>query len=82
MPDFSKKPVDDQEHERPEDMVESSSELEEDAARSLEDAADSHGTLEGYYAINNEPKQAEEDIADELEQARGSKAGDKKGKSA
>ncbi|HEY7209687.1 MAG TPA: hypothetical protein VH477_05390 [Bryobacteraceae bacterium] len=40
------------EHEKPENLVESPHQ-EEQAARSLEDAVDSHGTLEGYYAMNN-----------------------------
>jgi hypothetical protein len=43
---------DQNEHERPEDMVESPGEAEQ-AARSLEDAASSHATLQGYYAVNN-----------------------------
>ena len=42
------------EHERPQDMVEESTELEREAARSLQDAADSHETLQGFFAINNE----------------------------
>jgi hypothetical protein len=42
------------EHEKPQDMVESSQELEREAARSLEDAADSHGTLQGFFAVNDE----------------------------
>ena len=42
------------EHERPEDMVESSTELEKRAARSLEQAANSNQSLEGFEAINNE----------------------------
>ena len=52
-----------EEHERPEDMVESPG-LAEEAARTLEDAVDSHGTLEGYYAMNNEkpPKEVVEEI--------------------
>lgn len=41
-----------EEHEKPENLVEAPGEAER-AARSLEDAADSHGTLEGYYAMNN-----------------------------
>lgn len=41
-----------EEHERIEDMVEEPGEAEQ-AARSLEDAVDSHGTLDGYYAMNN-----------------------------
>ena len=43
---------DQEEHEKPQDMVEESQELERDAARSLADAADSHATLEGYYSMN------------------------------
>jgi hypothetical protein len=42
------------EHEQPQDMVEESTELEREAARSLQEAADSHQTLEGFFAINNE----------------------------
>lgn len=41
-----------EEHERIEDMVESPH-LAEHAARSLEEAADSGATLEGYESINN-----------------------------
>ena len=41
-------------HEKPQDMVESSQELEREAARSLQDAADSHATLQGFFAINDE----------------------------
>jgi len=41
-------------HEKPEDMVESSQALEREAARSLEDAADSHATLQGFFAVNDE----------------------------
>jgi hypothetical protein len=41
-------------HEQPQNMVEESTELEREAARSLEDAADSHATLQGFFAINNE----------------------------
>ncbi|HLH03602.1 MAG TPA: hypothetical protein VKX25_12590 [Bryobacteraceae bacterium] len=40
------------EHDKPENLVESPGQ-EEQEARSLEDAVDSHGTLEGYYAMNN-----------------------------
>jgi hypothetical protein len=47
MPDQS-------EHDKPENLVEESQELEKEAARSLEDAADSHETLQGFYAINDE----------------------------
>jgi hypothetical protein len=42
------------EHEQPQDMVEDSTELEREAARTLEDAADSHQTLQGFFAINDE----------------------------
>lgn len=41
-----------EEHEKIEDMVEAPHEAEH-AARSLEDAVDSHATLDGYYAMNN-----------------------------
>lgn len=60
-----------EEHERPEDMVESPG-LEEQAARSLEDAVDSHGTLEGYYAMNNEKPPKE--VIEEIDSHRKSKA--------
>ena len=39
-------------HDKPENLVESPHQ-EEREARSLEDAVDSHGTLEGYFAMNN-----------------------------
>jgi hypothetical protein len=42
------------EHDKPENLVEESQELEKEAARSLEDAADSHATLQGFFAINDE----------------------------
>ncbi len=45
-------------HEKPEDMVESPGEAEQ-AARSLQDAASSHATLQGYFAVND-VKDAEE----------------------
>lgn len=45
---------DQSEHDKPENLVESSQELEKEAARSLEDAADSHATLQGFFAINDE----------------------------
>jgi len=41
-----------EEHDKPENLVEAPGEAEK-AARSLNDAADSHQTLEGYYAMNN-----------------------------
>lgn len=52
-----------EEHERPEDMVEAPGEAEH-TARSLQEAADSNATLEGYYAIN-ETKAPEEEIENE-----------------
>ena len=42
------------EHDQPRNLVEESTELERESARSLQDAADSHGTLQGFFAINNE----------------------------
>jgi hypothetical protein len=41
-----------EEHDKPENLVESPHEAEQ-AARSLEDAVDSHASLQGYYAMNN-----------------------------
>jgi hypothetical protein len=41
-----------QEHDEPENLVESPGEAER-AARSLEDEVDSNATLEGYFAMNN-----------------------------
>lgn len=41
------------EHDQPENLVEVPGEAEQ-AARSLQDAADSHATLQGFFAINNE----------------------------
>ncbi len=41
-----------EEHEKPENLVEAPGEAER-AARTLQDAADSNATLEGYYAIND-----------------------------
>ena len=40
-----------EEHDKPENLVESPGEAEQ-TARTLEDAADSNATLEGYYSIN------------------------------
>ena len=51
------------EHEKPENLVESPHEAEH-AAHSLEDAVDSNGTLQGYYAMNN-IKPSEEELASE-----------------
>ena len=42
-----------EDHDKPENLVEENQELEKDAAGSLEDAVDSHGSLEGYFAMNN-----------------------------
>ena len=44
-----------EEHEKPEDMVEESAALAEQAARSLQEAADSNETLQGYYSMNKSP---------------------------
>ena len=41
-----------EEHEKPENLVESPHQAEHEA-RSLEDAVDSNATLEGYFAMNN-----------------------------
>ncbi len=41
-----------EEHDEPQNLVEAPGEAEH-AARSLEDAADSNATLQGYYAMNN-----------------------------
>ena len=51
-----------EEHDKPENLVESSQDLEKRAARTLEDAVDSNATLEGYYAMNDatEPEELEE----------------------
>lgn len=50
-------------HEQPQDMVEASQELEREAARSLEEAADSHATLQGFFAVNDE-RPPEDESAD------------------
>ncbi|HEX3684755.1 MAG TPA: hypothetical protein VHU83_19620 [Bryobacteraceae bacterium] len=41
-----------EEHEKIENLVELPHQAER-SARSLEDAVDSHATLDGYYAMNN-----------------------------
>jgi hypothetical protein len=53
------------EHDKPENLVEESEQLERDAARNLNQAADSHATLDGYYAMNNArpSKELEEEAA-------------------
>ena len=57
------------EHENPEDLVEAPGEAER-AARSLEDAVDSHATLDGYYAMNNaRPEQASPGAEEDERQA-------------
>lgn len=52
-------PDQEEEHEKPEDMVEAPGEAEH-TARTLEEAADSNATLEGYFSINNEKPPAGE----------------------
>ncbi|MBV9303937.1 MAG: hypothetical protein JOY62_14720 [Acidobacteriaceae bacterium] len=56
-----------EEHEKPENMVESPH-LAEHTARSLEEAADSNATLEGYYAINETPPP--EEVREEVDKER------------
>jgi hypothetical protein len=54
-------------------MVEESQELEREAARSLAQAADSHATLEGFYAVNDvkpDPK-LEQEARQDLESKEG-----------
>jgi hypothetical protein len=41
-----------EEHDKPENLVEAPGEAEQ-AARSLQDAADSHATTQGYFSVNN-----------------------------
>jgi len=62
---------DQKEFERLKDMVPTDEE-ERKAARSLEDAADSHQTLQGFEAINNErfSKELEEEAAQDNPQYR------------
>ena len=52
-----------EEHEKPENLVESPGEAEK-TARSLQEAVDANGTLEGYYSINNEepPEEVREEV--------------------
>ena len=60
-----------EEHEKPENLVESPHEAEH-TARSLEEAADSTGTLEGYYSINEtEPP---EEVREQVDRDRSKKA--------
>lgn len=56
-----------EEHEKPENLVESPH-LAEHTARSLQEAADSEGTLEGYYSIND--AQAPEQEIEQEERAK------------
>ena len=62
---------DQEEHERIEDMVEAPGEAKK-AARTLQEAADSHQTLQGFEAINNEhfSKELEEEAANDNPQDR------------
>lgn len=53
-PTFRTEMPDQKEHEKVENLVESSTELEKEAARSLEQAANSNQTLQGFEAVNNE----------------------------
>lgn len=56
---------DQEEHEKPEDMVEAPGEAEH-TARTLEEAADSNATLEGYFSINErKPPEGEIDKEEE-----------------
>jgi hypothetical protein len=57
-----------EEHDKPENLVETPHEAEH-AARSLEEAADSNVTLEGYYSINETepPEEVREQVDKERE---------------
>ncbi len=66
------------EHDKPKNLVEESQELERDAARSLNDAVDSHETLQGYYAMNN--ARPSKELEEEAQKDRADRA--EKGKSA
>lgn len=52
-----------EQHDRPENLVEAPGE-DENAARTLQEAADSNASLEGYYSINEEkpPEEAVEQV--------------------
>jgi len=63
------------EHDKPENLVESPHQAEHEA-RSLEDAVDSHATLEGYFAMNN-IRDDEEREALELEKKQNTEASKK-----
>ena len=58
---------DQEEHEKPENLVESPH-LAEHTARTLQEAADSNATLEGYYAINETPPP--EEVREEVDKER------------
>jgi len=60
-----------EEHDKPENLVEESTAEEKRAARSLEQAADSNATLEGYYSINETPPP--EEVREEVDNERGKK---------
>ncbi len=59
-----------EEHDKPENLVESPGEAER-TARTLEDAADSNATLEGYYSINETPPP--EEVREQVDQERAKK---------
>lgn len=52
-----------EDHDKPENLVESPHQAEH-TARTLQEAADSNATLEGYYSINETPapKEVEEEV--------------------
>jgi hypothetical protein len=64
------------EHDKPENLVEAPGEAEQ-AARSLQDAADSHQSLDGFFAINNErpPETASPGADEDAKQAENREAG-------
>jgi hypothetical protein len=56
-----------EEHDKPENLVDAPQQAEH-TARTLEDAADSNATLEGFYAINNvkDSEELEKEAAEDL----------------
>jgi hypothetical protein len=54
-----------EEHEKPENLIESPHKKEH-SAKSLQDAADSNATLQGYYAMNNirDPEKLEKEAVE------------------
>ena len=64
-----------EEHDQPENLVESPGKAEH-VAHSLEDAADSNTTLQGYYAMHN--IKPSEDIEKEVTEERKTHEGHKK----